>query len=494
VAATNAAAGAWLLPAAYAHLAYAKRRARAAPPPARSPADPDYGERFLLLAQCDARSGSGAGPLACARFIRHAFFGAPPESLPRAAVAGWLRRHLGDSATTDESIAALEAALGPYAPAADGSDMETPAFVYGEGPLEAWHKPLALRLFLEGQRLMARIRLAAAGFEERRDPTLPALKYWERRGEAAADAEPPLVVLHGYGRGLASPLFEKIVPELGRRSVIIVDCSWLLVARVPKSADVTRTPTVREIAAAVACYLSDRIGIDGTALEVDLLAHSFGTAVASALARELAEAGHRRGPLDHSGGSAPSRPAVAVRRAVLMDPMCFLPGITKQAQLLRRMPRDLAAELVEESSPGAPTPSYREVLGAVVRRPHPSPTPSDEATAARERRRWVIFQTYFFFYFIFRDLVYSWVNLRSLQGPDYLDRGYLRNLNRHGRLLTVLAETDTMIPAPLLRDDLSAEAPVGSAGGVLWLPTVGHGACQHRDDVVERINTFLAAA
>mmetsp|Transcript_112333 Transcript_112333/g.341918 ORF Transcript_112333/g.341918 Transcript_112333/m.341918 type:complete len:179 (-) Transcript_112333:59-595(-) len=178
-----------------------------------------------------------------------------------------------------------------------------------------------------------------------------------------------------------------------------------------------------------------------------------------------------------------------------MDPMCFLPGITKQAQLLRRTPRDLAAELLAEAAPGTPMPSFGEVLEKVLRRPDPSLGPlADEAAAANERRHWVIFQTYFFFYFIFRDLVYSWVNLRSLQGPDYLDRGHLRALNHRGRLLTVLAETDTMIPAPLLRDDLSAEAPAGSPGGVLWLPTVGHGACQHREDVVQRISAFLAAA
>lgn len=59
----------------------------------------------------------------------------------------------------------------------------------------------------------------------------------------------------------------------------------------------------------------------------------------------------------------------------------------------------------------------------------------------------VIFQTYRFFYFIFRDLVYSWVNARSLQGADYLDRGHLRALNRDGRLLSVIAETDMLIPA-----------------------------------------------
>lgn len=99
----------------------------------------------------------------------------------------------------------------------------------------------------------------------------------------------------------------------------------------------------------------------------------------------------------------------------------------------------------------------------------------------------IIYQTYFFNYFIFRDLVYSWVNNRALYGPDYLDRGLLRSLNREQRLLTIVAETDTMIPSEQLRSELQE-------GSVMWLPTVGHGACQHRKDVMQRIQEFLASA
>jgi len=206
--------------------------------------------------------------------------------------------------------------------------------------------------------------------------------------------------------------------------------------------------------------------------------------VASALTRELAERKDRQAP------------GIAVRKAIVMDPMCFMPGITKQAQLIVRAPRDVVEELVQEAAPGSSGLSWREVLSATLLAPpkQDAATVQDSAEAASERRRWVIFQTYFFFYFIFRDLMYSWVNLRSLQGPDYLDRGLLRQMNRRGRLLTVLAETDTMIPASQLRDVLSGEAPADSQGGVLWLPTVGHGACQHRAEVAERISEFLAAA
>eukprot|EP00931_Biecheleriopsis_adriatica_P104914 TRINITY_DN79525_c0_g1_i1.p1 TRINITY_DN79525_c0_g1~~TRINITY_DN79525_c0_g1_i1.p1 ORF type:complete len:495 (+),score=91.86 TRINITY_DN79525_c0_g1_i1:34-1485(+) len=466
--------------AGYLHHCYAERRARRAPPPTRVPADAEYGRQFLQMARCDAREG-GADAWACARFLRHAFYGTPPEALSREVVTSWLRDHLGD--VEAEDVAALETALGPYAPKGGSrqgkeGEVRPPAFVYGEGEVDSWYKPLLLRGFLEAQRHMARRRLAAEGFTEFRDPEIAWLRYWHRKQDGE---EPTLVVLHGYGRGLASPLFEQMLPNLNRGSMIIVDCPWLLVTRVPGDGDLTEVPTVRQIASAVAGFLAERF--DDTESEVDLLAHSFGTAVASALAREL-EA--------HKGQS---RKRVHLRRAVLMDPMCFIAGISKQAQLLRRTPRDLATELVEEAAPGSPGPSAGEVIRSIVNKPKPCMCDElDEETAAKERRKWVIYQTYFFNYFIFRDLVYCWVNLRALQGPEYLDRGLLRDLNKRGRLLTVLAETDTMIPAPQLRDELSSDVPSGSSGGIMWLPTVGHGACQHREDVVDRIRRFLSAA
>eukprot|EP00440_Ansanella_granifera_P017730 gb/GFBE01019258.1/.p1 GENE.gb/GFBE01019258.1/~~gb/GFBE01019258.1/.p1 ORF type:complete len:491 (+),score=90.19 gb/GFBE01019258.1/:1-1473(+) len=481
--------GAYLLAegTGFLHHCYAKRRARQAPAPERAPADAEYGRKFLTMARCDAREG-GADALTCARFMRHAFFGTPPEALSREAVASWLRSHLGEEAG-DDAVSAVEAALGPYAPRGSSSSSSTapPAFVYGEGRVEAWYKPLLLRGYLEVQRQFAKKRLAAEGFREFRDPEVPLLRYWVRRPELEdeeVEAEPTLVVLHGYGRGLASPLFEQMIPSLGRRSMIIVDCPWLMVTRVPTTGDLTNTPTVAQMASAVSRFLSERTAAEKLSNQVDLLAHSFGTAVASALARELEAAGDRDNAAE-----------VHLRRAVLMDPMCFIPGISKQAQLLRRTPRDLATELVAEAAPGSPGLSVGEVVKSIINKPKPCfCEPLDEEAAAKERRKWVIYQTYFFNYFIFRDLVYSWVNLRALQGSEYLDRGLLRGLNKSGRLLTILAETDTMIPAPQLREALSGEVPAKSPGGVMWLPTVGHGACQHRQDVVDRISSFLAAA
>lgn len=470
--------------AAYAHHTYAKRRARHAPPPTRTPADPEYRKHFLSWARCDARE-AGSDRLACARFIRHAFYGAPPEAISMEALEKWLDQHLGE--VNSDTLRSLEDALGPYAPSDgtegfSGATCDVPTFVFGEGPVKAVYKPLPLKLAMEVQYFYAVRRLTTAGYVEHRDERLPELRIWERRptGNSKGSTLPPLVVLHGYGRGIASPLFSNLVPALGDRAVIIIDCPWLLVTRVPKSGDVTHVPTVREISEAVSRFLSQRAAKLASTeyLEVDVLAHSFGTAVASALAQGL----------QHQS-------EVKVRRAILMDPMCFLPGITKQAQLLRRSAGDVAAELVAEASPGTLPPSMWEVMKALVwHQPQPcAETPSDEVQAASERRQWVIFQTYLFYYFIFRDLVYSWVNQRALQGPEYLDRGVLRQMNKGGRLLTVLAETDMMIPATLLREELAAEAPAPQPGGVLWLPTVGHGACQHKPEVIERICSFLSA-
>ncbi|CAE7584378.1 nutA [Symbiodinium natans] len=248
---------------------------------------------------------------------------------------------------------------------------------------------------------------------------------------------------------------------------------WLMVTRVPVRGDLAKIPTVRQISAAVAAYLAERPGI-----QVDILAHSFGTAVASALVREM------------EARKACDLTSVTVRRTVLMDPMCFLPGISKQAQLLRRTPHDVAMELLAESNGLSVAPTMWEVLRSIVNKPEPFIDKLGQEAAAAERRKWIIFQIYFFNYFIFRDLVYCWVNSRALHGPEYLDRGLLRQMNRQNRLLTILAETDTMIPAAQLHKELSQDC---ESAGVMWLHTVGHGACQQRQDVVDRIQSFLMA-
>ncbi|CAJ1363369.1 unnamed protein product [Effrenium voratum] len=345
----------------FAHHWYVKRRARGSVAPLE-PVDEDYGRQFLSLAKCD---GQGSDPLACRGFVRHAFFGTPPEALSREAVHRWLSSHLG-SASAD-AVKALESCLGPYAPKRQGTCAPA-CFVYGQGVVEAWYKPLLLRCYLEAQRALARRRLRKLGFRETQDPKIPKLSYWENSCDVD---EPMLVVLHGYGRGLASPLFEDMLPALERRRVLIVDCGWLLATRVPLR-NLAETPTVRQIAEQVSSFLARRG-------EVDLLAHSFGTAVASALLRQMAK-----------------EASVSARRVVLMDPMCFIPGISKQAQLLQRSPKDLAAELLSE------------------------------------------------------------------------------------------------IPAAQLRRELAGPGDASDSGGVMWLPTVGHGACQHREDVTERIRTFLS--
>mmetsp|Transcript_155074 Transcript_155074/g.497187 ORF Transcript_155074/g.497187 Transcript_155074/m.497187 type:complete len:516 (+) Transcript_155074:145-1692(+) len=488
--------------ASYAHHSYANRRACEAPVPTAPPptADAEYRDRFLEWARCVP--GDSSTTLACEKFVRHAFFGTPPEALSREALATWLQCHLGLGGSSGASAAVplgsaarpletLMAALGSAAPAAACSSEPPASFVFREGPISAWYKPLPLKALIEVQHRVARRRLAVDGFVELRDAALPSVRYWVRG--SIRDGETPLLVLHGYGRGLASPLFKEFLPQLARKVVVIVECPWLLVTRVPFADDITGTPSVREIARGVAGFLAKRFlaergGAEESheqvpAMEIDILGHSFGSAVASALVRELAGDGPER-----------ERCTLAVRRVVLMDPMCFMPGITKQAQLLQRPPKDLAIELLEEAVPGSPGPSCWEIFRYGFLRPDLCRSVDDEGAAARERRHWVLFQTYFFNCFIFRDLMYSWVNSRVLHGSEYLDRGHLRSLNRSGRMLTVLAETDLMIPAALLRDDLASEAPASAAGGVLWLPIVGHGACQHLPEVTERIRSFLSAS
>lgn len=462
---------------AYAHHRYAQRRANEAPPPPRMPREDDaeYAERFLEWARCVPGHSTSA---TCAQFVRHAFFGAAPEALPREAINTWLATHLhdvsggrgqGSGAAVLAAQEALLEALGPRAPAAGagGEPREAPFFAYREGPILAWYKPLALKAAMEGQRCMARWRLRSMGFVELEDSALPRARFWVRGAEGPA-GEVPLLVLHGYGRGIAAPLFSEMLPDLGRQHVIIVECPWLMVTHIPVVEDITTTPSVREMAAGIADFLRRYRPQAAAPLRLDVLGHSFGAT--------------------GSGAEA------AVRRAVLLDPMCFMPGITKQAQLLRREPGDLAAELLQDLAPDAPGPELWEaVRDCIISRPDPCQPCGDDADDSRQRRRWVVFQAYFFNYFIYRDLMYSWVNARVLHGAEYLDRGHLRAMNRDGQLLTVLAETDLMIPAQLLREDLSAEVPRQGPGGVLWLPIVGHGACQHRDDVAHSIRTFLSA-
>eukprot|EP00434_Breviolum_minutum_P015358 symbB.v1.2.013535.t1/scaffold961.1/size148688/7 len=177
----------------FAHHCYVQRRAKKAPRPELAPVDEEYRRQFMSLARCQ---GEGSDPLACSRFVRHAFFGAPPEALPREAVHEWLQSHLG--AASDDALAALEATLGQFASHRTWGGSS--CFVYGQGTVEAWYKPLLFRSFMEAQRFLARRRLKQQGFQETRDPNIPNLSYWERC-DSDVD-EPPLLVLHGYGRGL----------------------------------------------------------------------------------------------------------------------------------------------------------------------------------------------------------------------------------------------------------------------------------------------------
>lgn len=110
--------------------------------------------------------------MACDRFLRHAFFGTEPRALQREAVHRWLQSHLGGAA--DEALEALEQTLGAFRGSVAGG-----AFVFGQGAVEAWYKPLLFRGFMEAQRWMARRRLRQQGFQESKDPDIPHLSASE---------------------------------------------------------------------------------------------------------------------------------------------------------------------------------------------------------------------------------------------------------------------------------------------------------------------------
>ncbi|KXZ44725.1 hypothetical protein GPECTOR_63g50 [Gonium pectorale] len=246
--------------------------------------------------------------------------------------------HPAASQPASPATAAAPAASSPTAPSAAPAFIPTTAaateaassarlLAASSDPLVASYRPLSFYLLTEAVAAATHLALRLLGFRMAGVTPGGAATVYEwtpRRATSAAAAaananteaepdsspEPPLVFLHGIGLGLTPYLRllgRLVAASRGQRAVYAVQykhVSMRLTANIPAP---------HEVAADVAVFLAAR-GVRS----VSLLAHSYGTLVASALTKLAA--------------ASPAAPAIA--RLTLVDPVCFamfLPHLVRNA-------------------------------------------------------------------------------------------------------------------------------------------------------------------
>ncbi|EFJ48804.1 hypothetical protein VOLCADRAFT_90669 [Volvox carteri f. nagariensis] len=243
------------------------------------------------------------------------------QAVSEAAALGLVH---GSSGDTD--AAADAAAAGAVDAAADAKLLACTA-----DPLVASYRPLVFYLLTEAVAAATHIALLVMGFRATATPGGTATVYtWSPPtagttataartatdikkggdGDGGDDDDAPLLFLHGIGLGLTPYL--RLLRRLlaasgGRRHVYAVQTKHV-------SMRLTSTiPAPHEVAADVAAFLAGR----GVA-RVSLLAHSYGTLIASALTKL----------------AAATSTAPRVTRLTLVDPVCFamfLPHLVRNA-------------------------------------------------------------------------------------------------------------------------------------------------------------------
>ncbi|KXZ44741.1 hypothetical protein GPECTOR_63g66 [Gonium pectorale] len=233
-------------------------------------------------------------------------------------------------------------------------------FAASSDPLVASYRPLSFYLLTETVAAATHLALRLLGFRMAGVTPGGAATVYEwtpRRAKSAAAAaananteaepdslpEPPLVFLHGIGLGLTPYLRllgRLVVASRGQRAVYAVQykhVSMRLTANIPAP---------HEVAADVAVFLAAR-GVRS----VSLLAHSYGTLVASALTKLAA--------------ASPAAPAIA--RLTLVDPVCFamfLPHLVRNTIYQQPVAPAAASVRVLSAPPQAALPKSPPPLSA----------------------------------------------------------------------------------------------------------------------------------
>jgi len=252
-------------------------------------------------------------------------------------------------------------------------------------------------------------------------------------------------------------------------------------------------------------WIYDDQGLDptnhaATDLNFDVLAHSYGTSVASCIIKTYYP---------------------YIRKLVLLDPICFIVQLTKKAQLCglppwkvklfdrsysgRRIP-----PIVPSSNP-AETEGVPELKGNYIYEKlgvHAVDLNGYPIEANTLLNRWASVATflwlsipttidwaidrsllYLYWYGVYRDFGTRWTTGRQLQGHEYIDEGQILALARGGRLMVGIGLKDLIVSSPSVAHNFEQypepERPI------LIVNNDHHGFCLVRWNVLARIVEFL---
>ncbi|KAG2443844.1 hypothetical protein HXX76_002187 [Chlamydomonas incerta] len=335
-------------------------------------------------------------------------------------------------AASAESNTHAAAATEPRAAATD--EEEARLLACNAEPLTASYRPLVFYILMEAVAAATHVALRLMGFRAATTPnscaqvyvwTPPAAAAAEPKATADADAEEtePLVFLHGIGLGLTPyvrMLGRLVAGAAGRRAVYAVQYKHVSMRLT------TRIPAPHEVAADVGAFLM-REGVT----RMSVLAHSYGTLVASAL---------------NKAAAANPAGAPAISRLTLVDPVCFamfLPHLVRNAIYQQPVVAAATAAVAAAGAAAAPAASVgggllRQLLkGLVVAEFHCS-------VALRRRLDWTT------------------VNLWPSELP--------------ANSTVVLSGRDNLVPVAEVRQILANRAKLVTADAAASLPTVFHHA------------------
>eukprot|EP00916_Digyalum_oweni_P015108 GHVL01024635.1.p1 GENE.GHVL01024635.1~~GHVL01024635.1.p1 ORF type:complete len:356 (+),score=36.99 GHVL01024635.1:749-1816(+) len=333
------------------------------------------------------------------------------------------------------------------------------------------------------------------GFEEFESQETDFMRFYVRQApkNLSGDAqEQPMLWLHGFGVGVipyVPPLayFLYSSRKISNRTLIFVEAKWIGVG-VPSG----KLPTMPEMVQAIVSFLEDQKeyigGKNNTEFtSVDLVAHSYGTAVASCL--------HRLYP-------------GLVSRAILIDPVCFIPQLTQKSQLVHLPPWkvklfqktvvptlshgvnrsvDTVSSTIDCDEAEIPTPSTcpsSPIISAPLTpkmRSCADMSKAFEKTLTTQSTRPVaslmdtlkttgdLVALFVYWAGAFRDLGTAWTTCRQMHAHEYIDRGNLLTLKSN--LMVVLSAEDILVPALPIRNFIEKHCPEAT---IYWTPIAHH--------------------
>ncbi|KAG2496453.1 hypothetical protein HYH03_005677 [Edaphochlamys debaryana] len=332
------------------------------------------------------------------------------------------------TSSLDEDHAPAAAAAASAAAAAAASPAKL--FAASADPLAASYRPLAFYLLTEAIAAASHLALTALGFACHATPSRAASVYvWSPPGGADQEDEEPLVFLHGIGLGLAPyiRLLGRLVAAVaGRRRVFAVQYKHVSMRLT------SRIPAPHEVASDVAAFLVAR-GVKSASL----LAHSYGTLIASALVKLAA--------------ASPAAPAVS--RLTLVDPVCF-------AMFLPHLVRNAIYQ-----QPVEPTPSASAPASSPAGSPPASPSSPRGGSLARSVLKGLVTAEFHCSVALRRRLDWARVNLWPSELPAACS--------------VVLSGRDNLVPVQEIREILANRAsmlgPSVPHPTVLYNAELGHG-------------------